>query len=634
MRHFLIYFAVVTFLFTAAAAGDVNILPGHVYEVNLLVQHPLPSNTAWAGVYGNISIQSPLSGSSYPGPFGYFSISPTLVWEANSSSVELLSGNKLAVADRNNWYVAISTSPDVNFDDLRSSCDVNLDAVLEGNFCDACSPSRTFSQEANVYVRGKEYCAREAILYADVPAYVLLDANGNPVFLGKVGSYDILGAAHDFGVLLNVPDSVTEYVYLVRANIYCGDGVCDPGEISCSDCKNLVVDVSPSSVDANVGQPVSLSGHALNNGFYGVTVQSLSVVVLSGDANAVSYSFSYPSGAPPHLVPSGADWNFNISVSASAAGDYTLQVVLKDVFGAVYKSNEFVLHVSTPPTPEQNIPAPPAAGGGEANVPSSEQNAVVKLKTGGYYVPWAHCISYVKITGPDRVNSKLDENVAVDIYVQNGGTCDENIDIEVNSSPNEVFVAEPKVFKLPKGAGKTVTLRVTPRKPGLHRVVISAKGLVSVDHVMQLFVSNERAAGSGSRNCKDDIAILAPDKLVVQEGESIGNIIVRNMGSCRDRVRIYVEKLLNGSGVPVDQKEFMLSGGESYTYQIPTLAAGDYKITVTAGQNAHVSQITVTPKPLVGGMSEFMSRASVAIFAILLLVLIFAAGYVRYRYLS
>jgi|GEM_PF-4663599 len=84
-------------------------------------------------------------------------------------------------------------------------------------------------------------------------------------------------------------------------------------------CKNLAVTVSPNSADANVGQRVSFSGRVLNNSFYGVTVQSLSVNVLSGDANAVSYSFSYSSGAPPHLVPTGADWNFDVSVSASAA---------------------------------------------------------------------------------------------------------------------------------------------------------------------------------------------------------------------------------------------------------------------------------------------------------------------------
>jgi len=132
---------------------------------------------------------------------------------------------------------------------------------------------------------------------------------------------------------------------------------------------------------------------------------------------------------------------------------------------------------------------------------------------------------------------------------------------------------------------------------------------------MQLFVSNELASGTKRGNCKDDVAILAPDKLVVQEGESIGNIIVRNMGTCRDDVRIFVQKLINGSEVPIDQKKFNLSGGESYTYTIPTLAAGKYKITVSAGGTTHVSEITVTPKPLVGGVSEFMSRAGVAVFA-------------------
>ncbi len=635
MRHFLIYLAVVTFLFTAAAAGDINVLPGHVYEVNLLVQYPLPSNTAWAGVYGDVSVHSPLSGASYPGPFGYFSISPALVKEANSASVQLVSGNKLEVSDKNNWYIALSTNSDVNFDDLRSSCDVNVDSVLDGNFCGACLPSRTFSRDVNIYVRGREYCAREAILYGNVPAYLLLDANNDPVFLGKIGSYSIMAATHDFGVLLNVPSNLTEYVYLVRANIYCGDGVCDSGEMSCSDCKNLVVTVSPTSSDANVGQRISFSGRVFNNGFYGVTVQSLSVNVLSGDANAISYSFSYPSGAPPHLVPTGADWNFGVSVSASSAGDYTLQVVVTDVFGSKYVSNPVTLHVATPaPPPEQNVPTPPAGGAGEANAPTPETNQVVKLKTGGYYVPWAHCISYVKITGPDRVNSKLEENVVVDLYVQNGGTCDENIDIDVASSPEENFVVIPRTFELKKGMGKTIVLNVVPKRPGLHLVTVSAKGLVSVDHKMQLFVSNELASEAEHWNCKDDIAILAPDKLVVQEGESIGSIIVRNMGTCRDDVRIFVQKLINGSEVPIDQKKFKLSGGESYTYNIPTLAAGKYKITVSAGENTHVSEITVTPKPLVGGVSGLMSRAGVAVFAILLLVLIFAAGYVRYRYLS
>ncbi|NPA76162.1 MAG: hypothetical protein GXN93_00190 [Candidatus Diapherotrites archaeon] len=636
MRQILLYLLVVTFVLSTAAASDLNVVPGHVYELNILVEYPIPQDSAWAGVYGDVSIQRPLDGRAYPGPFGYFTVSHTVVRETNSSSVELVSGDKLAVSDTNNWYIAFSTRKDVNFDDLRSSCDVDIDSILEGKFCGLCLPSETLSKDANIFVRNREYCAREAVLYGGAPAYLLLDSNGDPVFLAKLGDYNILGEMHNFGAILDVPTSATEYVYLVRARVFCGDGVCDPGEMSCSDCRNLVVSVSPTSRDVNVSQSATYSGQILNNGYYATTIQSLALDVVSGDGNAISYSFSYPDGALPKLVGTGGDWNFALSISASQAGDYSLRAVATDIFGVQYKSNEFTLHVAAPPRQEVNEvnTVQPPVPAGEANAPSAEKNQVIKLKTGGYYVPWARCISFVRINGPDRVNSKLEENVSIDLYIQNGGTCDENVDIEVHSTPSEEFTVDPKVFELKKGQGRTITLHVVPKHAGLHSVVISAKGLVDVDHQMQLFVSNQVAPGAEHGNCRDDVAILAPDKLVVQEGQSVGSIVVRNMGTCRDRVHIFVEKVLNGAAVPIDRKDFYLTGGEAYTYHIPQLAAGEYKITVSAGGNTHVSQITVTPKPLVGGMSEFMSRASVAMFAVLLLVLIFAAGYVRYKYLS
>ncbi len=631
MRRFFLYLLVVSFFPGAALAGSISVFPGTVYDVNLVVSYPLPAGTSWAGVYGDLSVQHPLDGRFYPGPFGYFSIDPALVREENSSSVELITSGKLAVSDTNNWYIAVSPYDDVNFSDLRSTCDVNLDSVLEGNFCGYCTPSQTYGSDVNITIRDRNYCAKLVILYDGVPSYVLLDQNGRPVFLGKVGDYNILGSRHMFGVLLDVPSATKEYVYLVRAHIFCGDGVCDPGELRCSDCKNIVVTVSPDAADANVGAAVSFNGSARNNGYYPITVQSLSLDVLSGDSNGISYSFAYPDGAPPHFIATGSDWNFGVGVTPQSPGDYTLRVVISDIFGSKYYSNPFTIHVASPPAPEVNVPAA-APAGGEGNAPV-EKNTAIKLKTGGYYIPWKKCISFVKLTGPDRVNAKLDENVAIDIFVQNGGTCDENIDVEVNSSPPESFTVTPRVFSLPRGSGRTVVLHVIPKRPGLHTVTVSARGLVSINHKLQLFVSNERAGGA-SRNCRDDIAILAPEKLVVQEGSPIGSIIVRNMGTCRDLVQIHLEKILDGSSIPIDQKRLYLSGGESYTYNIPRLAAGKYTITVTAGNDTHVSQITVTPRPLVGNASQILSRAGVAIFAILLLVLIFTAGYVRYKYLS
>jgi hypothetical protein len=165
VRHFFIYLAVVTLLFPALAASDVNVAPGHVYEVNLLIQYPLPSDTSWAGVYGSLSVDSPLDGKDYPGPQGYFTISPADVREANAQSVQLYSNGKLVVSDLDNWYVAISQSDDVNFDALVSTCDKNIDALLDGNFCDACVPSKTYDSNASIVVRDKNYCAREALLY-------------------------------------------------------------------------------------------------------------------------------------------------------------------------------------------------------------------------------------------------------------------------------------------------------------------------------------------------------------------------------------------------------------------------------------------------------------------------------------
>ncbi|MDN5367177.1 MAG: hypothetical protein PWQ11_588 [Candidatus Diapherotrites archaeon] len=627
MRHFLIYLAVVTVLASALAQGGLNVEPGHVYEVNLLVQYPIGPETSWAGVYGDVSVSSPQLSSYYDSAFGYVEIGPSDVNEVTSSTL-LNARDQLVVTDLNNWFIAFSENDDVNFGALTSTCDQNLDALLsDGNFCDACTPNKTFDQNAFIIVDDKNYCARSTEVYTNVPVYVLLAPDGNVVYLARIGTYTILGNSHNFGLLVSLPGLTRFYVYLVPSQRYCGDGICESDETTCSDCLALQIDVTPTSRDANIGQSVQYIATFRNRGFYSM-ILDLSLELASGDVNSFSGSLSTTSLA---LNP-GAEANVTVTASGGAAGDYVMYIFAYDSYRDVnYTSPQFTLHVLSPPPPEENAEAPPPSGvAGEGNVPT-EVNEVVQLETGGFYIPWARCISNIGLSGPDRVNSKLEENVAINLLVQNGGTCEENVEVNVEISPKEDSSIEPTSFTLRQGEGKRVVLHVVPKTPGLHRITVYAKGLVTYTHRMELMVSKERA--TVSEECESSVLIVSPERIAVMEGEDINTVMIRNLGTCRERAVITLVKKVRGTDVVLDKKEVYVSKGETYHYIMPRLAAGEYTLTIKVGDLEKTSQITVTPKPLFSGVVDIMGRARLATLAFLLLLLVVLAGYLRYRYL-
>jgi len=630
VRHFLIYLAVVTLLATAWAQGELNVSPGHVYEVNILIQYPIGPDTSWAGAYGDLTVDSPKLSSYYDSAFGYVDIGPADVNDTTSSVQLFDSSKKLVVTDLNNWFFAMSKSPDVNFYALQDTCDQNLDALLsDGNFCAECTPNKTFDENAYIFVDDVNYCARATTVYEGVPVYVLLAPDGNVVYLSRVGTYEILGDTHNYGVLISVPSVTRFYIYLVPSRRYCGDGICESDETTCSDCLALSMTVNPTHQEANVGQSVHYTVTFRNNGFYNM-ILDLALRLASGDANSFEGSLS----ADRITLAVGEEKNVTVSAAGNAAGDYEMYVYAHDSYRDVnYTSPHFSLHVVAPaPPPEENEQAPSSGGaGGELNAPE-ETNQIIQLETGGFYIPWARCISNIGVSGPDRVNSKLEENVVINVLVQNGGTCEENIEVNVDMRPSEDISIEPRTFSVRPGEGQRVTLHVVPKKSGLHYITFHVMGLVPYERRMELMVSKERATGTAGE-CESSVLIVSPENIAIVEGEDINTVLIKNMGTCREPVEIVLTKRVSGTDIVLDKKSFSFSPGESYHYVVPKLAAGEYYLAIKAGNVEKTSKITVTPRPVFSNIGDFMARARLASFAFLLLVLIVLAGYLRYRYL-
>ena len=627
MRQFFIYFAVVTVFSAVVASEGVVISPGRIYEVNLLVHYPLSPEDSWAGVYGDVGVKRPESADYYSSPFGSVEISPADLDDVTASAELADPNRKLRVTDLNNWYVVLSENGELDFHSLRSTCDESLDVHFpSGDFCSgSCTPDSTFAREENIVVEGKSYCARTARIYENVPVYVLLAEDSSVVYLSKVGEYNILWERHNFGFLVSLLSPTTFYIYLVPAKRYCGDGICGSDEFSnCpEDCVSIRVQVTPTYAEANAGQTVKYAAILKNNGSMDVFPR-LYVRLVSGEGNNCSVDVS-PSSV---TLTKGSEKNVTVSVTASAPGEYKM-VLTAESEGIEFNSNAFVLRVLSPPQEETNGSAPSLAPPtGEVDV--SETNEVVQLETGGFYIPWARCISNIGISGPDRVNSRLEENVVIRVYVQNGGTCEEDMEIEVEITPEEEVVVNPGRFTLQPGEGKGVLLHVSPRRPGLHYVKVSAKGLVAQTHRMELFVSAERAGGKGG--CESNVSISLPDEIAVVEGEDIYTVVVKNAGSCREPVIIILSKRVGGKDIVLDRKEVRLSPGESYHYVVPRLAAGEYVLKVRAGSVEREARITVAAKPLLPA-PEGAVPVYVVPLAVLLVLLLVLAGYVRYRYL-
>ncbi len=618
----------------AVAQGEVNVSPGHVYEVNLLIQYPIGPETSWAGVYGDLTVDSPQLSSYYDSAFGYVDIGPADVNDVTSSTT-IDTRDQLVVTDLSNWFFVLSRDDDLNFYDLRNTCDENLDALLsDGNFCNACTPNKTYDENVYILVNDVNYCARATTIYEGVPVYILLAPDGNLVYLSRVGEYNILGGTHNYGALVSIPSVQRFYVYLVPSQRYCGDGICEPNETTCSDCLALQITVTPTYREANAGQTVPYTVTFHNNGFYNM-ILDLSLRLASGDTNSFSGSISEAQ------IPLAVDQERNVTVSAAglAPGDYEMYVYAHDSYRDVnYTSPHFTLHVpasSTSETSETKESAEESSqspsGGGEVNVPE-EMNEVIQLETGGFYIPWARCISNIGLSGPDRVNSKLEENVAINILVQNGGTCEENVEMNVVMRPSEDVSIEPISFSVRPGEGKRIVLRVVPRRSGLHYITVYAKGLVPYEHRMELMVSKERATGA-TGECESSVLIVSPENIAIVEGEDVNTVLVKNMGTCRESVEITLLKRVSGADIVLDKKSFGLSAGETYHYVVPKLAAGEYYLTIKAGNVEKTSKVTVTPKPMFSSVGDLMGRARLAAFAFLLLLLLVLAGYLRYRYL-
>ncbi len=624
MRLFFIYSLVVTLLLAAPLVGALSVHSGYVYPVNLSVLYPLARGTSWAGLYGVLSAVTREKAAYYLGAFGYLQIAPTDLNELTSSVIVNLR-DQLHVTDYNDWWIAFSRSDSVDFTKLQSTCDANLDALLDGNFCPDCTPSKTYTIEKNIFVAGVEYCAWGTLIYGDVPTYVLLAPDGNVVYLGDVGSYTILGTAENFGVLASIPRPENLYVYLVRKQVYCGDGVCDPTDpAGCSDCVGLEINVNPLSWDVNVGQGATYLVTVENVGFENLT-PTFTYRIVSGDTNGISVSLS----ATKAILPVGEKVSVTVTAKALAAGDYGIQFVAQ-AGEANYYSPTFYLKTVTPPAPEQQTP-PPAGGAGETNT-AEEQNKIIKLKTGGFYIPWKHCISNVHVSGPDRVNAKREENVTINYYVQNGGTCAEDLNVVVSVSPNEPYSVYPEILHLRPGEGQRVVVHVVPHRGGLHTVTVSAKGLLESKYATQLFVS-EKLARPEQRTCKEDILVTAPNKVTIVEGQELNAVTIKNLGSCTARVTVVLSKSAGGVTMTLDRKEIDLSPGETYHYIFPSLAAGNYTLDVRTETLEKKSSIIVEPKPLFQSVSDTVARARLAVLAFLVVAFIVLAGYLRYRYL-
>ena len=624
MRLFFIYSLVVTLLLSAPLVGALSVDSGYVYPVNLSVLYPLSRGTSWAGLYGVLPVVDREKASYYSGAFGYLQIAPTDLNEVTSSVIVNLR-DQLHVTDYNDWWIAFSPSDSVDFTKLQSTCDKNLDALLEGNFCPDCSPQKTFTVDKNILVGGITYCAKGTLIYGGVPTYVLLSADGNVVYLGDVGKYTILGTSANFGVLASIPQRENLFVYLVRKQVYCGDGVCDPTDpAGCSDCVGLEINVNPLSWDVNVGQAATYLVTVQNVGFENLT-PTFTYRIVSGDSNGISVSLS----ATKAILPVGEKVSVTVTAKALSAGDYGIQFVAQ-AGDANYYSPTFYLRTVKPPAPQEQTPAPPG-GTGETNT-TQEQNKIVKLKTGGFYIPWKHCISNVRVSGPDRVNAKREENVTINYYVQNGGTCAEDLNISATVSPDEPHSVYPTYLHLRPGEGQRVVVHVVPHRGGLHTVVVSAKGLVESKYTTQLFVSAELARPVQS-SCKEDLLVNAPSKITIFEGQELNAVIIKNLGTCPTRITVVLSKSVGGVGVTLDRKEIELSPGETYHYIFPSLAAGNYTLDVRTDTLEKKSTIIVEPKPLFQGVSDTLARARLAVLAFLVVAFIVLAGYLRYRYL-
>ncbi len=624
MRWAFLYLLVVTF---SLAYAEVNVTAGYVKETNLFVAVPLKENATWVGIYGKVTFDTELrSWQYYSTAFGSFSIQPPPEVEYISLDTEKI----LALYYiPNHWFGALSESSDVNLYDLSGTCDQNVDALIEGNFCEECIPSKTFTSEENILLNGRTVCAKYAYLTDDdgtkVPLYLAL-YDGNVVYISPIGIYSVSGTETHFMFMVSAPGQTTFHVYLLRDRAQCGDYVCDPGEeTNCpGDCVKITITSNATSADVNVGDSVNFILTVKNEtNTYDVDVN----LVISSTPSPGESTYTYElSPSVVHVLRLDSNTAL-LTITPHAAGIYYIRV-------SAYLGSQEVDHVTITihaVAPEEEE-TPSGGGGGAAPPPSEEENLeAVPIAGGGYWLPALGCISNIQVVGPDRINALLEENVAVNISLQNAGTCDENVSVTVEGVPDDWVYLPQRSYTLAGGEGIMLPLHIFTKSPGVYTVRVTAMGYTGGYHEFQLLVAKERAPTA--ERCTHNIVVVAPEEISVSEGEDVNNIIVSNAGTCREQVTILVKKRVGDLEVILDKKEFYLSPGERYVYNMPKLASGDYMLFLSAGNVSKESKIHVLPPPVLGELSETFVRLRWALVLIMFIVLIGAIGYVRYRYL-
>ena len=615
-------------LLSPVQAGSVEVNAGKVYETNIIVEHPL-SGTSWVGIYTSVAPLSSKKGWDYfLTPFAQITnLSPSNVQEAELN----LSKSVGYTGEMNNWYAVISPSSDANLYDLNSTCEENIDLLIEGNFCDDCVPSKTYDENAWILVNDRNLCSRKTLLYGSIPAY-LLEWNGFPVYLSPLNNFSLDGNTYNAAFLVSA-DGNDLYFYLTRKNTFCGDGVCDPGETNCADCISLTITVSPSVQEINAGGLAPYAISLTNNGENNLYV-SLSLRAISSPG---SYSASFSEGNL--YVPAGETANTALMVGAADPGNYAFQVI-GTVNGVEVPSNTFNLIVKSTTTEENESGGgggggapPPETNNVEENLLPTEENRVV-VTPRGYYLPWLGCISYLHVFSPDSVTLYLDENRYVPVVVQNVGTCDENISFSIGGVEKNFYELDTNIFTLPKRKTRTLQILFKGYKPGVYHVRFSAKGYYTSTRDMTLIVKGESVQ---KQHCTSNILLLAPDVVEAHEGEEFNSILeVRNEGTCIEPVSLKLtKKSVGGAEIIVDARNLKLPEGERFDYKPPRLAAGEYTLSAKAGNISKTVSIIIKPQSAVSNLAEqIVVQARYAILLFLLIMLLGAISYVRSRYFS
>lgn len=610
MRALLIYLLVVVLL--PPARAGLSVAAGHVYEVNLEILRQLEENVTWVGIHGSVGTDPvPRRWEYFSTAFGTFTVSPP----PNVRRVEVVTERTLAIpVDLGNWYAAIFASSDLNVYGLEGTCDVNVDGLIRGNFCEECAPSRTFAGEENIRVNGREVCARVARVTEEGRPVYLLSYSSRPVYLAPVRSsrYFFLASTLD-------SNGGTFYMYLLRNRPACGDLVCDPGDLSeCpGDCVRISVESNTHYAEVGVGGSVSFALTVRNEtNTYGVSV-ALSV--------SLPREWNYAlSPRTVHVAEQGSS-TVLLTVTPGTEGNRTVRV---SALVGEHEMDSVEIWVYAGAGGEEGEGAPGEGGG----APPAEENVVaVPIAGGGYWIPSLGCISNIQVVGPDRINALLEENVVANVFIQNAGTCDENVRVTVEGVPGE-WVALPWRWRaLAGGEGAVLPLRVFAGAPGIYTVRVTAMGYTGGYHEFELLVARERVRGAAG--CTHSVTVAVPEEITVVEGEEVNDILISNAGTCRERVEIVVKKTVADLEVVLDRKEFYLSPGERYAYTLPKLAPGDYVLSISAGNVSRESRIRVLPPPVLGEVGEAFVRFRWLLVLIMFLVLVGAVGYVRHRYL-